>query len=355
MARLILDRVTRRFGGFTALDTVSLDVSDGEMLAVLGPSGCGKTTLLRAIAGFDSVDGGRITIDERMVSGNNRHMPPEQRRVGIVFQSYALWPHMSVGENIGYPLRVARVPGPERHARIEEMLALVGLSGFGDRRPGELSGGQRQRVALARCLIMTPSLVLLDEPLANLDVHLRASMEAELALLHRRTRTTMVYITHDQGEAMALADRIAVMDQGRLLQVASPQMLYREPANETVARFVGEGMVLPVTVLGPAGTIGTSVDLAGIRLAVRSGHPPVAGSAAKVCLRPRGITVAKDNDDALFPARVVRALYRGGSFRLEARLDAFPGELLRFDVPEPCQFVAGDVIKLSILDSWLLP
>ncbi|MGL5117187.1 MAG: ABC transporter ATP-binding protein, partial [Beijerinckiaceae bacterium] len=236
MAGLKLEGVTRRFGAHRAVDGVSLDVKDGEFIAILGPSGCGKTTLLRLVAGFDPVDEGEIRIGDSLVSGGGRHLPPEERRVGIVFQSYALWPHMSVRENVEYALKVQRISRVVREKRVATALATVGLTELAGRKPALLSGGQRQRVALARCLAMEPALVLLDEPLANLDVHLRASMEEEFADFHKRTGTTMFYITHDQAEAMALADRIAVMDKGRLLQVAEPATLFRQPADATVAR-----------------------------------------------------------------------------------------------------------------------
>ena len=241
MAELTLGHVTKRFGDVTAVDDVTLDVRDGELVALLGPSGCGKTTILRLIAGFESVSAGEIRFDGELMSAVTRHVPPERRRVGIVFQSYALWPHMSVGANVGYPLRVARVSGEEYRSKVEAALETVGLTGLGSRRPADLSGGQRQRVALARCLVMEPSLVLLDEPLANLDVHLRAAMEEEFVDFHGKTGATMLYITHDQAEAMALADRVAVMDDGRLVQVADPHTLYEEPATTMVADFIGQG------------------------------------------------------------------------------------------------------------------
>ena len=242
MAELTLAHVTKRFGDVTAVDDVTLDVRDGELVALLGPSGCGKTTILRLIAGFESVSAGEISFDGELVSAVTRHVPPERRRVGIVFQSYALWPHMSVGANVGYPLRVAKVDGEEYRSKVDAALETVGLTGLGSRRPADLSGGQRQRVALARCLVMEPSLVLLDEPLANLDVHLRAAMEEEFVDFHGKTGATMLYITHDQAEAMALADRVAVMDDGRLVQVADPHTLYEEPATTMVADFIGQGV-----------------------------------------------------------------------------------------------------------------
>jgi len=203
VARLILEHVVKAFGEHRALDDVSLEVEDGELIAILGPSGCGKTTLLRQVAGFDTLDAGRILIGDAVMSSTSEHVPPERRRIGIVFQSYALWPHMTVAENVAYGLTVAGVREPERSRRVDAALELVDLGGFAQRRPAQLSGGQRQRVALARCLVTEPSLVLLDEPLANLDVHLRAAMENEFARFHARTGTTMVYITHDQREAMA--------------------------------------------------------------------------------------------------------------------------------------------------------
>lgn len=329
-----------------------MEVADGELLAVLGPSGCGKTTLLRAVAGFDPVDGGRIAIGDQVVSGPAQHVPTEKRRVGIVFQSYALWPHMTVAENVGYPLKVAKVPAVERERQVEETLQLVGLTGFGARRPAELSGGQRQRVALARCLVMTPSLVLLDEPLANLDVHLRHAMEAELSRLHRRTRTTMIYITHDQAEAMALADRIAVMDQGRVLQVASPSTLFREPANETVARFIGEGMVVDGEIAGRAGSQVAAI-IGGIAVTLRA--PSVAPTAGRVriSLRPRDLVIAADGAPAI-EGTVVRTLYRGGAYRIEIVASATGDEVLRLDVAEPCGIATGDPIRVTIRDGWVI-
>ena len=358
MARLTIERVARHFGAFKALDEISIDIRDGELIAVLGPSGCGKTTLLRVIAGFDPVSAGRVSIGDRLVSSTGTHVPPEERRVGIVFQSYALWPHMSVAENVGYALKVAKVARPEREQRIADALHLVGLDGFGARRPAELSGGQRQRVALARCLVMTPSLVLLDEPLANLDVHLRAAMEAEFAEFHRRTGTTMVYITHDQAEAMALADRIAVLDQGRMLQLASPRELYREPACETVARFIGEGMILPAEIVGADGDGKIRASICGVVCTVRAAVDAAQLARGRVCLRPRDLVPVPPDSAAgadSIEARVVRSVYRGGHFRIEARSATAPQEILRFDVAEPSGFRAGDMIRLEITDGWLLP
>ena len=352
MARLTIDRAQKRFGSYLALDDVSIAVEDGEFLAVLGPSGCGKTTLLRQIAGFDKLDGGRISIGDRLVSSAQTHIPPEHRKLGIVFQSYALWPHMTVAENVAYGLTVAGVRDPERGKRVAAALDLVGLNGFAERRPGLLSGGQRQRVALARCLVTEPSLVLLDEPLANLDVHLRASMEEEFSRFHERTGTTMIYITHDQAEAMALADRIAVMDRGRLLQLATPSLLYREPANTTVAGFIGEGMVLPATVLCTPQDGRCKVNVFGIEAIVRCRPDQVVTNQAKLCLRARDIGLAGEGGLA---ATVERLSYQGGFFRMEARPAADQDIVLHLDAAEPALAQAGETIRIAISDGWVIP
>lgn len=354
MARLTLEGVTKSFGTFRALDGISLDIADGELLAVLGPSGCGKTSLLRAIAGFDEVSAGRITIGDQEVSSQRVHVPPEDRRIGLVFQTYALWPHMTVADNVAYPLKVARIAAAERDRRVAEALALVGLTGFDARSPAELSGGQRQRVALARCLVMTPAVVLLDEPLANLDLHLRAAMEAEFAEFHRRTRTTMIYITHDQAEAMALADRIAVMDAGRILQIASPSALFREPSSETVARFIGKGMVLSANV-GAAKSDGhCAVELGDVRFEARAVVGQAPSARARICLRSRDLALAGPGEKAL-RARVVRTTYQGGYFRVEVECIHQPAESLWLDVSEPCSLTRGDVVGISIRDAWVIP
>jgi iron(III) transport system ATP-binding protein len=354
VARLTIDRAQKRFGSYIALNDVSIDVEDGEFLAVLGASGCGKTTLLRQIAGFDKLDGGAIRIGDRLVSSSEQHVSPEHRKLGIVFQSYALWPHMTVAENVAYGLTVAGVRDPERARRVAAALDLVGLNGFAERRPGMLSGGQRQRVALARCLVTEPSLVLLDEPLANLDVHLRASMEEEFSRFHERTGTTMVYITHDQAEAMALADRIAVMDRGRVLQLATPSMLYREPANITVAGFIGDGMVLPATVLSTPRAGRCKVSVLGVEAVVRCRPDQAVTDQAKLCLRARDIGIAPSGREGL-SAMVERLSYQGGFFRLEARPAASNDLVLHLDAAEPAPAQAGDVIRISIHDGWVIP
>ncbi len=353
MARLTVDRLTKSFASHRALDAVSLDVEDGEFIAILGPSGCGKTTLLRLVAGFDQADSGTIAVGGRVVSSAQAHVPPEDRRVGIVFQSYALWPHMSVAENVGYSLRVAGVARAERERRVREALALVGLETFAERRPANLSGGQRQRVALARCLVASPSLVLLDEPLANLDVHLRAAMEDEFRDFHARTGTTMFYITHDQAEAMALADRIAVMDHGRIVQLATPSLLFREPATEMVASFIGHGLVVPADIRSVEGERAMA-RLIDVDIPVRCRPGETARSDARLCLRARDLAIAPPGAGRL-ACRVTRVVYQGGYSRVDVVPEARPELTLVIHQPEGLPVAPGDAVGVSVAGGWVIP
>ncbi|MET3660882.1 ABC transporter ATP-binding protein [Aquamicrobium ahrensii] len=353
MAGLTLSNVTKTFGDFDAVKDVSIDVRDGEFLAVLGPSGCGKTTLLRLVAGFERVSDGRILIGGETVSDAGGSVPPEKRRVGIVFQNYALWPHMTVAENVGYSLKVAKVDKDEAKRKVDEALALVDLKGLADRRPANLSGGQRQRVALARCLVAAPSLVLFDEPLANLDVHLRASMEDEFAAFHKRTGTTIVYITHDQSEAMALADRIAVMDNGRLAQLATPRELYNEPANEMVASFIAQGIVLPARVLSAEGGQ-ARVEVLGQEVAVRCRPDDGPRAAASICVRTPDLEIAGEGEPGV-EGTVTRAVYKGGALRVDFAPAADPDRVISFEYPGHTGFEEGARLRLRIVSGWLIP
>ncbi|MBK1697257.1 ABC transporter ATP-binding protein [Rhodovibrio salinarum] len=354
MAEVKLEGVTKDFDGTRAVDDANLKVADGELVALLGASGCGKTTLLRLIAGFERVNAGRIAIGGQQVAGPDTHTSVEDRNVGIVFQSYALWPHMSVAENVGFPLKVARVPRSEARQRIERALDTVGLAGAGERQPGTLSGGQRQRVALARCLVMEPDVVLLDEPLANLDVHLRASMQETFHDFHRRSGQTMVYITHDQAEAMALADRVAVMDGGRLLQVARPDVLYHRPATPTVAGFIGASTVVPVFVRGGEMQETRQVDLLGVAVTVRAEPAAPHDGAAQVMLRPGDLVIHDAPSDDRLAVRVVRRIYAGGHLLLRLVHDS-SGAAFTVPVAEDSQFGAGATAWLEILGGWLIP
>jgi iron(III) transport system ATP-binding protein len=360
VAGLSLDGVSKRFAGAPgeappppAVDGVSLTVADGELVALLGPSGSGKTTLLRLIAGFDTPDRGAIRLGDAAVSGPGCFVPPERRRVGVVFQTYALWPHMTVRRNVGYPLEVRRVATAEYDRRVAAALATVGLTGLDARRPAELSGGQRQRVALARCLVMEPSVVLLDEPLASLDAHLRAALREEFITFHRATGATMLYITHDQFEAMALADRIAVLDRGRLVQVAPPAVLYREPATSMAARFVGRGLVVPGRVLEPARDGECPVELFGYRarLRARRGHP---AGPADVCLRSEALRVAAPGEPGI-RVTVRRAVYQGGRADVETVVAGAEDYRLDLVLPPEAPPAPGTPLRLAADDGWVVP
>jgi putative spermidine/putrescine transport system ATP-binding protein len=232
--------VSRHFGAVRAADDLSFDIADGEFFAMLGPSGSGKTTCLRLIAGFEQPTSGEIRVHERSMAG----VPPYERDVNTVFQDYALFPHMSVADNVAYGPMIRRVAKDERRRQAEEMLAMVALAGLGDRRPSQLSGGQRQRVALARALINRPSVLLLDEPLGALDLKLREQMQVELKAIQRQVGITFIYVTHDQGEALSMSDRVAVFNAGRIEQIGSPAEVYEHPASAFVAGFVGVSNLL---------------------------------------------------------------------------------------------------------------
>ncbi|MGD9692996.1 MAG: ABC transporter ATP-binding protein [Phycisphaerales bacterium] len=239
-----ISSLTKRFGATTAVDNVSLTINPGELFFLLGPSGCGKTTILRMLAGFTEPTSGSIHFADRDVT----RLPPEKRRVGMVFQSYALWPHMTVLENVEFGLRQRKLPRPERRQRAAEALALVQMDQYAQRKPAQLSGGQQQRVALARALAVQPDVLLLDEPLSNLDAKLRHDMRAEIRRLCRATSITTVYVTHDQKEALSLADRLAVMRQGRIEQLAPPREMYQAPTSTFVAEFLGAANLIPATI-----------------------------------------------------------------------------------------------------------
>jgi len=350
LASLSLHSVSKSYGAHHAVDAVSFGVEAGEFLALLGPSGCGKTTLLRLIAGFEVPSAGRIELDGRIVAEGPRIVPPEKRGIGMVFQSYALWPTMSVAENVAFALRLRKMPGAERARRVAETLEAVGLAALAQRKPHELSGGQRQRVALARCLAMRPAVMLLDEPLANLDVHLRAAMQEEFKQLHRETGATFIYVTHDQGEAMAMADRIAVMRDGRIEQLAEPRELYREPRTATIADFIGAGMVVPVDIVG--------VQAGGVAAAGLGGSFTLRGTARTgqrrlACLRATDLALAAPGGGAL-PGVVRAHSYRGAVTTVTvAPLGVADLDINVDHSGEPPAI--GTDVHVAVLDGWVLP
>jgi iron(III) transport system ATP-binding protein len=303
---LTVKGIVKRFGSFTALSGIDLEVAKGEFMCLLGPSGCGKTTLLRIIAGLEAQDQGVVRVEGRDIG----HLPPAQREYGIVFQNYALFPNLDVAGNIAYGLRTSRA---ERRERVQELLVLVGLSGCERKYPSQLSGGQQQRVALARALATCPRLLLLDEPLSALDARVRVHLRQELKALHQKLGVTTIMVTHDQEEALSLADTVAVMDHGTVEQVGTPEQIYHQPASPFVADFVGHSNFPPVTV-GSAG----EVQLAGQQIAVLGSYP--AGSARLFC-RPEDLRIGAQHESGPLMALVERMEFLGPVRRVSLRLE----------------------------------
>ena len=287
MSEVRIEHVFKRFGGVTAVNDFNLTVKDGEFVSILGPSGCGKTTTLRMIAGFERATEGEIYIGENCVSSSDKgtFAPPEKRDIGMVFQSYAVWPHRTVAENVGYPLKIQKVDKETRAKRVQEMLELVHLGEYGERYPHQLSGGQQQRVALARALVAQPGLLLLDEPLSNLDAKLRESMRFEILSIQKKLNITVVYVTHDQGEAMAMSDRVVVMSKGVVQQIGHPHEIYTNPANKMVADFIGLVNFIPGEAKGDRVFIkGTNVSFA---------NPTDITGEATIAVRPENISISE--------------------------------------------------------------
>lgn len=322
MVSLTLQGITRKFGDVTAVDDVSLEIARGELFFLLGPSGCGKTTLLRLIAGFYAPDAGSILFDGQEVT----RRPPHRRNTGMVFQNYALWPHMSVRENVAYGLVLRKLPPPERNGRVDEALGMVRMERYGERSPNQLSGGQQQRVALARALVIRPDVVLLDEPLSNLDARLRLEMRDEIRRIHDETGTTMIYVTHDQKEALSMADRVAVMDSGAVVQTGEPRSIYDRPANAFVADFIGEtnfvaGRLtrsdLPLAVETAVGTLHSTVEPA----EDLSPGDEVVCSVRPEAIRVSGPDAASGAEENVMAGVVRQTVYLGDHEQYTVRLD----------------------------------
>ena len=348
MTDVSLRSLTKTFGGPPAVNEVSLDIRNGEFVSLLGPSGCGKTTTLKLVAGFEMADSGAITFDGQDVS----QLPAEKRDIGMVFQSYALFPHLTVAQNLAFGLEVRKVARADITRRIAQAMDIVQLQGLGDRYPRQLSGGQQQRVALARALVIEPRILLLDEPLANLDARLRDEMRDFIRELQRRVGITTIYVTHDQAEALTMSDRVVVMFAGQVAQVGPPQDIYERPVSRAVAEFVGRVNLLSGRVL-EIGNNSCSIDTPLGMVALGQASPVKVGQSVDIALRPEAIALlpAAGQDGA---AKVVSASYGGGL--IDYRVEVAPGRTLHVQAFPATRFAVGDAVSLEVRPEsyWLL-
>jgi iron(III) transport system ATP-binding protein len=324
MASVKLTGVTKRYVGMPAITDLNLEIQDNQFVTLLGPSGCGKTTTLRLIAGYMAPDEGTIHIGDKLMSSKDTLVLPEHRGMGMVFQNYAVWPHKTVYENVVFGLKLRKVPAAKARELIDSALAQVNLSGLEDRLPSQLSGGQQQRVALARSLVVEPDILLLDEPLSNLDAKLREHMRSELKQLQRRTGITFIYVTHDQAEALALSDQIAVIQEGRLQQFGTPAEVYSRPANRMVADFMGNVNLLPGKIAGMKDGEGEIV---------------VAGSLNLRAALPNGLAPGKIVDVAIRPENIALKRAKPGDGHAEVTERTFLGNLNEYQVKLADQFL----------------
>jgi len=339
MAHLELVGLTKRYGSIASVDGIGLAVERGEFICLLGPSGCGKTTTLRMIAGFLEPDAGEIRVNGKTVSAPGAVVPPERRNMGMIFQSYAVWPHMTVRDNVAYGLRMQRVAAPERTKRTDALIKAARLGDHAEKFPAALSGGQQQRVALARALAPNPDILLLDEPLSNLDANLRGDMRFEIRRLHDEFRNTSIYVTHDQVEAMTMADRIVVMNLGRIEQIGSPQDVYDRPASRFVARFIGASNVVEGRRVGDR-----TVEVAGHPVAVGQGDFAEPGQPMSFCVKTHDLELMPaDADGANIVPGVVRSHAYLGSHR-DYIVDI--GQELLIAAPASVDIPAGAQIKV---------
>lgn len=367
---LQLKQLRRNYGHQAVVRDLDLQIQQGQFLALLGPSGCGKTTTLRMIAGFEQPDAGSISLDGVLLADAKHSVPAEQRGMGMVFQSYALWPHMTVSDNVGYALKLRGMKGHDYQRAVTHALEQVELAEKRDAMPHQLSGGQKQRVALARCIAAEPRVILLDEPLANLDRHLRHTMETAFRRLHRQSGATFIYVTHDQAEAMALADEIAVMHQGQLVQRGTPQQIYRQPRTSWLARFIGQGSVLTMEAGSawahcgsPAGECIT--DRAQLHRAIRYASPESRKLQRQILVRPEHVRVGEATESlheaasAAAPdtaagllARVGDCIFKGERYELKLTLSQAGEQQLMVFSHKP--FAIGAVVAVEIEQAWTL-
>ena len=341
MARVELTDVRKSYGQTVALDEFSVTVADGEFVTFLGPSGCGKTTSLRLVAGFIRPDQGIIRIGERIVSQAGVFVPPEERGVGMVFQSYAVWPHMNVFRNVAYPLKVKKTPRAEMTRRVEQALEMVKMPELIHRYPNQLSGGQQQRVALARALVMQPKVLLLDEPFSNLDAKLREEMRFELKALQRQTGITIIFVTHDQLEAMVLSDRVVVMDAGVIQQVGSPREIYQNPTNRFVADFIGTANFLEVEVKE-----GKILLVGGPAEPLPLSTPEAAEGTMKLMVRPEEVRLNRSK--GTLEARIDQKMFLGDAVTY---LIDIHGQLLRVKTQQAEEFDVDEQVYVDLSGS----
>ncbi|HVY57552.1 MAG TPA: ABC transporter ATP-binding protein [Xanthobacteraceae bacterium] len=346
MSGVILSGITKSYGGdgAAAVNDLDLAIGDNQFVTLLGPSGCGKTTTLRLIAGYMAPDAGTITVGGKLMSSKDTVVLPEHRGMGMVFQNYAVWPHKTVYENVVFGLKLRKVPAAKARERVDDALALVNLSGLEDRLPNQLSGGQQQRVALARSLVVEPAVLLLDEPLSNLDAKLRERMRTELKQLQRRTGITFIYVTHDQAEALALSDQVAVIHGGRLQQLGTPHEVYSKPANRIVADFMGSVNLLPGDIIGLRDGRGEIAIDGG--LSVTAALPPGlgAGQRVDVAVRPENVALAAA-DGAAPLAEVTERTFLGNLNEYQVRL---ADQAIRVQTHPKTNFAVGDKVTLAL-------
>ena len=349
MASITIKGLTKSFNAGddapAAVADLNLDIKDNQFITLLGPSGCGKTTTLRMIAGYIVPDAGTIHVDNRLVSSSGSVTPPDQRGMGMVFQNYAVWPHKTVYENVVFGLKLRKVPSAQMKKKMDETLALVNLTGLEARYPNELSGGQQQRVALARSLVVEPEILLLDEPLSNLDAKLRENMRVELKRLQRRTGITFVYVTHDQAEALALSDHIAVIHGGKLQQYGTPNEVYEKPANRVVADFMGLVNLLPAKVVEVRSGAGT-IAAGSLKLDVPVPAGCKAGDGVEVAIRPENIHLKKAADGSGASAKISERTFLGNVSEYYATLDS--GQTLRVQTHPKQVFAIGEAVAVEI-------
>ncbi len=346
-----VERVSKRFthavkGAVHAARDVSIDVAPGEFLTLLGPSGCGKTTTLRMVAGFEIPDEGRIAFGGQDVT----RLPANQRGIGFVFQNYALFPHLSVAENVAYGLTVRGQPAPVVASSVAEVLQLVGLAGYEKQFPAQMSGGEQQRVALARAIVIRPRVLLFDEPLSNLDARLRVQMRDEIRALQKRLSITAIYVTHDQEEAMAVSDRIAVMSAGSIVEVGTAESLYHRPRTRFVAEFIGRANLVEARVVGGARD-GVEVEALGRRMAVGAGPwVPTPGSRAALLLRPEALLLEAPGAQGAIAARVTGRSFLGEKIEYLLDCDGKALQVVRPSLGSERQFAPGEAVGLRIAE-----